>query len=68
MNTATYKKGIEVAAYFVKKYGENHAKFICSRIATGLETYTTQQLIDMGDKIAFFNDWVSLEELQKRGL
>ncbi len=45
--------------YFIAKYGEERARFICKKIAPALYQPMTSgvALREMGDKIALLNGW-----------
>ncbi len=57
MNDVDVKKGLEVMEIFTNKYGIENSKFIASRLKDVLHEYTKLELIELGEKIAFFNSW-----------
>lgn len=60
--------GIKVTEYFYNKYGLKKCKFIMSRIATGVKKYSYNDLTEIGEKIALFNGWTNMAELNKIGI
>lgn len=50
-------KGMKVTKYFFDKYGKEKCTFIMSRIATSAKNYDITSMIELGEKIAFFNSW-----------
>lgn len=61
-------RGLRVMEYLDKEYGAEKMKFIWDRIHTGILDYTEEQMMEMGDKIALFNDWTTVEKLRKKGI
>lgn len=53
----------QVYEYFTKRYGLKNAHFIMSRLEAGINRYSLDELISMGDKLALFNGWVRIEDL-----
>lgn len=60
------EKGLRVVEYLYDQYGKEHTEFIWSRISTALRTYSESELKSMGDKIALFNGWNTLENLKRK--
>ena len=67
MDNETIKKAVKVATYFTNQYGEGRAKLICEKLAISVDRFSYEDLINIGEKIALFNGYTTLENLQKKG-
>jgi len=57
-----------VVEHFVNKYDLKKCAFIMSKIGAGSNKFSPQELIEIGEKIALFNGWTTVDELNKLGI